>query len=122
VTAEKHETNESTDHSAIRTSLALIRTIDAEKRTHLAELRTGIGIVTIALSLLAILIAISEIYSVIEVMGFVVTLVAGIVFLFIVGGYLVFTALRKLHGDAVLRSRCDDLACLVSEFGNHNHG
>lgn len=121
LTTEKYETNESLDHSTARTSLALIRTIDAEKRTHLAELRTGIGIITIALSLLTVLIAIAEIYSVIEVLGFTITLIAGIAFLFIIGGYLAGTSLRNLRGDAVLRGKCEDLSSLVSEFGNHDH-
>ena len=121
VTAENPEIDRNMEHSNIRTSLAFIRTIDAEKRTHLAELRTGIGIITIALSLLAILIAITEIYSVIEVLGFAVTLIVGIAFLFLVGGFFAFTAMRSLRRDAVLRSKCEDLSCLVSEFGNHNH-
>jgi uncharacterized membrane protein YidH (DUF202 family) len=121
LTTEEYEIDEHTEQSNIRTSLAFIRTIDAEKRTHLAELRTGIGIVTIALSLLAILIAITEIYSVIDVLGFAGILIAGIVFLFLIGGYLVSTALRSLRGDAALRSKCEDLSCLVSEYGNHNH-
>ncbi|MFW9805114.1 MAG: hypothetical protein ACFFFK_00110 [Candidatus Thorarchaeota archaeon] len=121
MTAENPEIDGSMDHSNIRTSLAFIRTIDAEKRTHLAELRTGIGIITIALSLLAILIAITEIYSVIEVLGFTVILIVGVAFLFLIGGYLAFTAMRSLRRDAALRSKCDDLSCLVSEFGNHDH-
>ena len=121
MTTEEYEIDEHTEQSNLRTSLAFIRTIDAEKRTHLAELRTGIGIITIALSLLAILIAITEIYSVIEVLGFAGILIIGIVFLFLIGGYLVSTALRSLRRDAVLRSKCEDLSCLVSEYGNHNH-
>ena len=121
LTTEEYEIDEHTEQGNLRTSLAFIRTIDAEKRTHLAELRTGIGIITIALSLLAILIAIAEIYSVIEVLGFAGILIAGIVFLFLIGGYLVFTALRSLRRDAILRSKCEDLSCLVSEYGNHNH-
>ncbi|NHI89286.1 MAG: hypothetical protein EAX87_07165 [Candidatus Thorarchaeota archaeon] len=121
LTTEKYETNERQEHNITRTSLALIRTIDAEKRTHLAELRTGIGIITIALSLLTVIIAIAEIYSVIEALGFTVTLIAGIAFLFIIGGYLALTSLRNLRKDAFLRSKCEDLSCLVSEFGNHDH-
>jgi uncharacterized membrane protein YidH (DUF202 family) len=101
--------------------LAFIRTIDAEKRTHLAELRTGIGILTIPMSLLTILIATSNYYSVEEVFGYVAALVVAAVLLFLIGGHLVFYSLRKIRSDERLRLKCDDLACLVSDFNNHNN-
>lgn len=121
LTTETHEIDDRMEQSNIRTSLAFIRTIDAEKRTHLAELRTGIGILTIALSLMTILIATSNIYSISQVLGYLVALSAGIVFLFLIGGQLVFSSLKRLNRDAVLRKKCDDLSCLVSEFNHHNH-
>jgi uncharacterized membrane protein YidH (DUF202 family) len=123
LTTERYEVDEQTEQSNIRTSLAFIRTIDAEKRTHLAELRTGIGILTIPMSLLAILIATSNYYSVIDVLGYVIVLVVAIVFLFLIGGYLVATSLRRIRSDDSLRMMCDDLAHLVSDFNgfNHNH-
>ncbi|MFW9788178.1 MAG: hypothetical protein ACFFE2_12165 [Candidatus Thorarchaeota archaeon] len=119
MTTKEYEIDESTEQSNIRTSLAFIRTIDAEKRTHLAELRTGIGILTIPMSLLTILIATSNSYSIAEVLGYMITLIVSIVVLFLIGGYLVFSSLRKIRSDDVLRSKCDDLSCLVSEFNNH---
>jgi len=121
VTTGEYEIEEQTEQSNIRTSLAFIRTIDAEKRTHLAELRTGIGIMTIPMSLLTILIATSNSYSIGEVLGYMVALVASIIFLFLIGGHLVFSSLRKIRGDNVLRNRCDDLSCLIAEFNDHNH-
>ena len=118
MTTEEYEIDERTEHSNLRTSLAFIRTIDAEKRTHLAELRTGIGILTIPMSLLAILIATSNYYSINEILGYMVGLVVGIVLLSLIGGYLVYSSLRKIRGDDSLRNKCDDLSCLVSEFNN----
>jgi uncharacterized membrane protein YidH (DUF202 family) len=120
LTTETHEIDEYTENSNLRTSLAFIRTIDAEKRTHLAELRTGIGILTIPMSLLAILIATSNYYSVSEVLGYMIGLIVGIVLLFVIGGNLVYSSLRKIRGDDRLRNKCDDLSSLVSEF-NHDH-
>ena len=116
-----HEFDQKTEQSNIRTSLAFIRTIDAEKRTHLAELRTGIGILTIPMSLLTILIATSSYYSVSEVLTFIVGFVVSAFLLLLIGGYLVYSSLRKLRGDDRLRRACDDLSCLVSAFNNHNH-
>lgn len=121
MTTNSHKLDESTNQSTIRTSLAFIRTVDAEKRTHLAELQTGIGILTIPMSLLTILIATSNYYSVSDVLSFIVGLVASAFLLFVIGGYLVYSSLRKIRGDDGLRARCDDLSHLVSEFGNHNH-
>jgi uncharacterized membrane protein YidH (DUF202 family) len=121
LTSETHRFDDRMEQSNIRTSLAFIRTIDAEKRTHLAELRTGIGIMTIALSLMTILIATSSSYSVSQVLGYLTVLGVGIVFLFLIGGHLVFSSLRRLRRDAVLRSKCEDLSCLVSEFNHHDH-
>ena len=121
MTTETHEVDSRMEHSNIRTTLAFIRTIDAEKRTHLEELRTGIGILTIALSLMTILIATSNSYTLSEVLGYIVALGVGIVFLLLIGSHLVMSSLRRLRRDAVLRRKCDDLSCLVSEFNHHNH-
>jgi multisubunit Na+/H+ antiporter MnhG subunit len=107
--------------SNLRTSLAFIRTIDAEKRTHLAELRTGIGILTIPMSLLTILIATSNYYSVDQVFGYILVLSAGIILLTLVGGHLVVNALRKIRADDNLKGKCDDIACLVSDFNGFDH-
>lgn len=116
MTADSPTLDERTQQSNLRTSLAFIRTIDAEKRTHLAELRTGIGILTIPLSLLTILIATSDIYSIEQVLGFVIVLIIGIILLFIIGGFLVTSSLKKIRRDDKLRHECDDLSCLISQF------
>jgi len=121
LTTNSRKLDEHTNQSSIRKSLAFIRTVDAEKRTHLAELRTGIGILTIPMSLLTILIATSNYYSISEVISLLVGLVATAILLFVIGGYLVYSSLRKIRGDDGLRARCDDLSYLVSEFGDHNH-
>ncbi|MHA2395552.1 MAG: hypothetical protein ACXAC0_02535 [Candidatus Thorarchaeota archaeon] len=121
MTTKTYEINGHTEQRNIRTALAFIRTIDAEKRTHLAELRTGIGILTIPMSLLTILIATSNNYAVDQVLGYVAGLVVGIAFLFLIGGHLVFSSLRRIRSDDRLRLKCDDLSHLVSEFNNHDH-
>ena len=112
--------DERTYQSNMRTALAFIRTVDAEKRTHLAELRTGIVILTIPLSLLTILIATSSYYSINDVLPFVTGLVIGILVLFFIGGYLVYRSFRRLRKDKRLRTSCDDLSCLITEFNNHH--
>ena len=111
--------DERTYQSNMRTALAFIRTVDAEKRTHLAELRTGIVILTIPLSLLTILIATSSYYSINDVLPFITGLVIGILVLFFIGGYLVYRSFRRLRKDKRLRTSCDDLSCLITEFNNH---
>ena len=121
MTTEEYEMDNGTKQSNMRTSLAFIRTINAEKRTHLAELRTGIGILTIPMALVTILIATSNSYSVNQVLGYVAGLVVGIIFLFLIGGHLVFSSLRRIRSDDRLRLKCDDLSCLVADFNNHNH-
>ena len=118
LTTEAHEFDDRMEQSNIRTSLAFIRTIDAEKRTHLAELRTGIGITSIPMGLLTILIATSNNYSIGQVLGYMSLLIIAIVLLFLIGGHLVFSSLKRLRGDADLRSRCEDLSGLVSEFND----
>jgi len=105
--------------SNMRTSLAFIRTVDAEKRTHLAELRTGIVILTIPLSLLTILIATSSYYSINDVLPFITGLAIGIFVLLFIGGYLVYRSFRRIRKDKRLRTSCDDLSCLITEFNNH---
>jgi uncharacterized membrane protein YidH (DUF202 family) len=120
LTTDRHELDEETQQSNLRTALAFIRTIDAEKRTHLAELRTGIGILTIPMSLLTILIATSNYYSINEFLLVIAGLVVGIIILLLIGGYLVVVALRDIRGDDRLRASCDDLSYLVAEFNNND--
>jgi uncharacterized membrane protein YidH (DUF202 family) len=116
LTSETPAIDDKMYQSNMRTSLAFIRTVDAEKRTHLAELRTGIGILTIPMSLLTILIATSNYYHLSQVFGLVVALIAGIVVLFFIGGFLVYSALPRLRDVNKLRLECDDLSCLISKF------
>lgn len=121
LTSEEHRFDDRMEQSNIRTSLAFIRTIDAEKRTHLAELRTGIGIMSIPMGLLTILIATSNSYSITQVLGYMALLIVTIVMLFLIGGHLVFSSLKRLRRDGILRNKCDDLSGLVSEFNHHDH-
>ena len=93
------------DLKDLNMTLAVIRTLDAEKRTHLAGLRTGIGILTIPFSLLTILIATSNYYSVNEVIGYVLVLIFGIIFLSSIGSYLVLRNLLIIRSTDRLRRR-----------------
>ena len=93
------------DLKDLNMTLAVIRTLDAEKRTHLAGLRTGIGILTIPFSLLTILIATSNYYSVNEVIGYVLVLIFGIIFLSSIGSYLVLRNLLRIRSTDRLRRR-----------------
>jgi uncharacterized membrane protein YidH (DUF202 family) len=121
LTTETREYDDRMEQSNIRTSLAFIRTIDAEKRTHLAELRTGIGIMSIPMGLLTILIATSNNYSISQVLGYMSLLIIAIILLFVIGGQMVYSSFKRLRRDASLRSKCDDLSGLVSEFNHHDH-
>lgn len=97
------------DLKDLNMTLAVIRTLDAEKRTHLAGLRTGIGILTIPFSLLTILIATSNYYSIHEVIVYVLVLVFGIIFLSLIGSYLVVRNLMKIRStDRLRRKVCLD--------------
>jgi uncharacterized membrane protein YidH (DUF202 family) len=93
------------DLKDLNMTLAVIRTLDAEKRTHLAGLRTGIGILTIPFSLLTILIATSNYYSIHEVIVYVLVLVFGIIFLSIIGAYLVLKNLTRIRSTDRLRKQ-----------------
>ncbi len=119
LTTNSHKLDERTYQAHLRTSLAFIRTVDAEKRTHLAELRTGIVILTIPLSLLTVLIATSSYYLINDVLPFITGLVIGILVLFFIGGYLVYRSFRRIRKIKRLRTSCDDLSCLITEFNNH---
>lgn len=74
-----------------------VQLILAEKRTSLATMRTGIAIFALPLSLMGLLIATSRYYDVLEVLPFIIPLSILLLALILLGGYLIFRALSKIH-------------------------
>jgi uncharacterized membrane protein YidH (DUF202 family) len=74
-----------------------IQLILAEKRTSLSTLRTGIAIFALPLSVLSVLIATSRYYDPYQVMSLLVTLLVLNLGLIVLGVYLIFRALKRIH-------------------------
>src|SRR6202008_3698815 len=69
----------------------------AEKRTALASLRTGIAVFALPLSVLSALIATSRYYSLDKVLPLLLPLMILNLGLVILGTWLVFRSIRKIH-------------------------
>jgi len=69
----------------------------AEKRTSLSAMRTGIAIFAFPLSVLSVLIATSRSYRVEDVIQWLVPLVLINLGLIVLGVYLVFRAIKRIH-------------------------
>lgn len=69
----------------------------AEKRTALAVFRTGIALVALPMSIMSFLIATSRYYEVINVLHLLIPLGILCLVLFAVGGFLVFTSLKRMR-------------------------
>src|ERR1043166_1619869 len=81
-----------------------IQVLLAEKRTALASLRTGIAVFALPLSVLSALIATSRYYSFAKVMPLLVPLLALNLGLVILGAWLIYHSLRRIHHyDRVIR-------------------
>jgi uncharacterized membrane protein YkgB len=75
----------------------------AEKRTSLATMRTGITVFVLPLSVLSVLIATSRYYDIIQVMHFIIPLLAICVALVLLGSYLIIRAvIRMRHHDSLI--------------------
>src|SRR5204862_1037622 len=74
-----------------------IQLILAEKRTALSSLRAGIAVFVLPLSVLSALIATSRYYDVIRVVHLLVPLLALNAGLVVLGCYLVFHSIRRIH-------------------------
>jgi hypothetical protein len=75
----------------------------AEKRTSLATMRTGITVFVLPLSVLSVLIATSRYYDIIQVMHFIIPLLAICLALVLLGSYLIIRAvIRMRHHDSVI--------------------
>jgi uncharacterized membrane protein YkgB len=75
----------------------------AEKRTSLATMRTGITVFVLPLSVLSVLIATSKYYDVLQVMHFIIPLLAICGALVFLGSYLIIRAvIRMRHQDSLI--------------------
>jgi uncharacterized membrane protein YidH (DUF202 family) len=74
-----------------------IQVLLAEKRTALASLRTGIAVFALPLSVLSALIATSRFYSMGKVMPLLVPLLLLNLGLVVLGTWLVFRSIRRIH-------------------------
>jgi uncharacterized membrane protein YidH (DUF202 family) len=74
-----------------------IQVLLAEKRTALASLRTGIAVFALPLSVLSALIATSRYYSMEKVMPLLLPLLLMNLGLVVLGSWLVFRSIRRIH-------------------------
>ena len=74
-----------------------VQVLLAEKRTALATLRTGIAVFALPLSVLSVLIATSRYYSMGTVMPLLVPLLLLNFGLVVLGSWLVFRSIRRIH-------------------------
>src|SRR6476659_5112287 len=89
------ETNESTQMDALL--LGEIQVLLSEKRTALSSMRTGIAVFALPLSVLSVLIATSRNYNIGHVMPLLMPLLLLNLGLVVLGTWLVFHSIRRLH-------------------------
>lgn len=77
--------------------LGEIQVLLAEKRTALSSLRTGIAVFALPLSVLSVLIATSRYYNVVTVMPFLAPLLLLNLGLVVLGSWLIYHAIRRIH-------------------------
>jgi hypothetical protein len=82
-----------------------IQVLLAEKRTGLSSLRTGIAVFALPLSVLSVLIATSRYYNVAAVMPFLVPLLLLNLGLVVLGSWLIYHAICRIHHyDRLIRN------------------
>jgi hypothetical protein len=77
--------------------LGEIQVLLSEKRTALSSLRTGIAVFALPLSVLSVLVATSKHYNVMSVMPFLAPLLLLNLGLVILGSWLIYHAIRRIH-------------------------
>jgi len=77
--------------------LGEIQVLLSEKRTALSSLRTGIAVFALPLSVLSVLIATSRSYNVVSVMPFLVPLLLLNLGLVVLGSWLIYHAIHRIH-------------------------
>ena len=85
--------------------LGEIQVLLAEKRTALSSLRTGIAVFALPLSVLSVLIATSKYYNVVSVWPFLAPLLLLNLGLVVLGCWLIYHAIHRLHHyDLLIRN------------------
>ena len=85
--------------------LGEIQVLLSEKRTALSSLRTGIAVFALPLSVLSVLIATSRSYNVVSVMPFLVPLLLLNLGLVVLGSWLIYHAIHRIHHyDRLIRN------------------
>jgi hypothetical protein len=98
-TPSKHENGFASEGIIINEVQLLL----AEKRTSLATMRTGITVFVLPLSVLSVLIATSKYYDIVQVMPFIIPLLAICVALVLLGSYLIIrSVIRMRHHDSLI--------------------
>jgi len=88
----------------------------AEKRTSLAAMRTGIAVFALPLSVFSVLIATSKYYDVIEVMHWLVPLLALCGAMVVLGSYLTIRSILRIHRHDQLIFRLKQRHSRIAEF------
>jgi uncharacterized membrane protein YkgB len=88
----------------------------AEKRTSLAAMRTGIAVFALPLSVFSVLIATSKYYDVMEVMYWLVPLLALCGAMVVLGSYLVIRSIVRIHRHDRLILRLKQKHSRIAEF------
>ena len=88
----------------------------AEKRTSLAAMRTGIAVFALPLSVFSVLIATSKYYDVIEVMHWLVPLLALCGAMVVLGSYLIIHSIVRIHRHDRLIFRLKQKHSRIAEF------
>lgn len=103
-------------HHNITDAISTIQLLLAEKRTSLAMMRTGIAVLALPLSVLSLLIATSKYYNIMDVLPFFVPLIVLLLFMVVLGIYLVFHSMRRMHHNDMLIHRIKSQYGEISEY------
>jgi uncharacterized membrane protein YidH (DUF202 family) len=95
-----------------------IQLILAEKRTSLAAMRTGIAVFALPLSVFSVLIATSKYYDMIEVIHWLVPLLALCGVMVVLGSYLIIRSIVRIHRHDRLIFRLKQKHSHIAEFLN----
>lgn len=85
------------DDAQLPIAINTVQLILAEKRTALSLMRTGISVFALPLSVFSVLIATSKYYDLVGVFYLFIPLFLINTFLIVLGAYLIFKSLRKIH-------------------------
>lgn len=104
------------DQHNISAAINDVQLLLAEKRTSLALMRTGIAVLALPISVLSLLIATSKYYEPMDVLSFLIPLAVLLLFLVVLGLYLIGHAMRRMHHNDALILRIKSRYQEISEF------